>query len=687
MAGGAQHCGTEEVIHRYLEGRPELEQEMARQEAFIQEFTDRLVDFRGDGADPLYVIPVVFHVIHSGGSENIPRERILAALQRLNEDFNRRNADAGEAPASFRVLAADVRVEFRLAALDPEGQCTDGIVRVYSPVFPRRESEILALSRWPVDRYLNVWITASAVDESGNAYGAYARYPQGDDDGNGIFMSARFLADPYFLAVESDLLTHETGHFLNLAHIWGNTNLFDPGNGCELDDSVEDTPRQRSANTGCPAFPRISCEGEPNGDNYSNFMDYSSCRNMFTRGQRDRMWAALNSALAGRNRLWSPENLAAAGLIDPDSQPFCSRPPKVDFGWGQYYDVYCPGQPIAFHATATGSSVDRWAWTFEGGTPRSSAAPAPRVYFDGPGDYRITLIAGNDYGRDTVSRIIRLPFLSERILYPIVAAAENFEDENRFREYTIFDSFRDGSWELADGTSRGDGMHSLQLVNPTFPASAIPVANSSDGFFTPFFDLENAGGGSLSFHIAYNNLLASEDGRTALRISAYAGCDLADPLRVATLSAGEIATPEYVFPPLPEAFWKKVTLPLPAAAGWQRIRFFFELIHRRGEVPNIYIDDITFEPSGLTSVAEPAGSTWRLAPNPATSTVRVSLPESLPLPAYLSIVDVTGRRVRTIRLQSTEPVIDIRSLAGGMYFLELRAGKDRSMRRLVVTNP
>ena len=84
--------------------------------------------------------------------------------------------------------------------------------------------------------------------------------------------------------------THEVGHWLNLDHIWGDSNC---GN-----DQCNDTPVQQSSNYGCPNFPSTSnCTGNGNnGDMFMNYMDYTNdaCMNMFTNDQKSRMIAAIN---------------------------------------------------------------------------------------------------------------------------------------------------------------------------------------------------------------------------------------------------------------------------------------------------------------------------------------------------------------------------------------------------------
>ena len=82
-------------------------------------------------------VPVVVHIIHDNGIGNISEEQVLNALKVLNDDYNRNNFDAGSTRntvnAPFSPIAGDMDVVFKLAKLDPNGNCTNGIVRVNAP--------------------------------------------------------------------------------------------------------------------------------------------------------------------------------------------------------------------------------------------------------------------------------------------------------------------------------------------------------------------------------------------------------------------------------------------------------------------------------------------------------------------------------------------------------------------------
>src|SRR5690606_13843564 len=81
-----------------------------------------------------YIIPVVFHVIHTNGAENISLDQIKDQIRILNEDFSYTNPNKSAIRSQFTGVAADCEIEFRLAKIDPQGNCTDGVNRVYSPL-------------------------------------------------------------------------------------------------------------------------------------------------------------------------------------------------------------------------------------------------------------------------------------------------------------------------------------------------------------------------------------------------------------------------------------------------------------------------------------------------------------------------------------------------------------------------
>ena len=264
VAGAQQYqCGSDLMRARriaedptYLEREAELEQdirELMRNSA--REGRDR---------DVIYTIPIVFHIIHLGGSENITNEQILNQVELLNEDFRALNTDIANVHPAFTDMVGDAMIQFALPTIDPFGGCTNGIDRVRTPE-TLRGSDKAKMNPWPRDKYLNVWVIRDMEDPG---VAGYAYYPSTFDNpitriADGIIIENAYIGQigtgtPF----RSTALTHEIGHYLNLPHVWGNNNGVEPGAeqappghmvpDCG-DDGVEDTPPTRGWNI-CPPY-------------------------------------------------------------------------------------------------------------------------------------------------------------------------------------------------------------------------------------------------------------------------------------------------------------------------------------------------------------------------------------------------------------------------------------------------
>src|SRR5688500_10228980 len=121
-------CGTDEMVNKALHDHPELLLDQQQLEEFTQSYSEQ----SGEAMPPVYTIPVVFHIIHDYGVENISDAQIFDAMNILNIDYRKQNADTAQIVPTFQGLAADVEVEFKLAKLDPNGNCHTGIDRIAS---------------------------------------------------------------------------------------------------------------------------------------------------------------------------------------------------------------------------------------------------------------------------------------------------------------------------------------------------------------------------------------------------------------------------------------------------------------------------------------------------------------------------------------------------------------------------
>ena len=383
-----QRCGTMEQ-HELLKAQdPGYEERMNGIEQLIQK---RLASDRKWRTSGVINIPVVFHILYStnNATQNISNARIQAQMDVLTQDFSGTNPDLSNTPSVFQSMTGGMTIEFCMAAQDPNGNPTDGIVRKQTTVTSFSQNNAIKFDTqggddaWDTEQYLNIW-----VGNLGGGLLGYAQFPGGADATDGVVIlnaaiggpGAPGTATPYHLGRTA---THEIGHWLNLRHITGDNTC---GN-----DFVSDTPTQQSLNFGCPSFPQISCNNAPNGEMYMNFMDYTNdaCMVMFTAGQVARMEACINTVRPGL-------------LTSPGCIPAGSSAPVANFSASA---TNIPaGNSINFTDMSTNTPTS-WDWTFAGGTPGTSTDQNPlNIVYNTPGVYTVTLVATNAGGSDTQTK-------------------------------------------------------------------------------------------------------------------------------------------------------------------------------------------------------------------------------------------------------------------------------------------
>ncbi|HEY0977535.1 MAG TPA: zinc-dependent metalloprotease [Flavobacteriales bacterium] len=281
------------------------------------------------------LIPVVVHVIHQGGPENISDAQVHSQIAVLNADYRRLNADTVNTRPIFQAVAADLGIEFCLAALDPAGQPTTGIDRVETD--ETSPTALIAAHGWDVERYLNLYVMPSGS--------CFASFPWEPDEQQGVFITHGRFGTVGTVGTEEfaewarfgRTATHEVGHYLGLMHTFsfiGDVDL------CLGGDSVCDTPPtdMRWMVSTCLDHGLNTNLEEPDlPDQVENFMDYNidSCTNLFTEGQRQRV---MEKIAAFRSVLVSEENgqrtgcRNSTGIGEPlPASPVLSPNPAGDF--------------------------------------------------------------------------------------------------------------------------------------------------------------------------------------------------------------------------------------------------------------------------------------------------------------------------------------------------------------------
>ncbi|MDP2088517.1 MAG: thrombospondin type 3 repeat-containing protein [Flavobacteriaceae bacterium] len=261
----------------------------------------------------IITIPVVVHVIHNsdalGTGENITDAQVRSQIKVLNEDFRKMMSTRGYNTNS---VGADTEIEFCLAAVDPNGDMTNGINRKEFTNASFSQTEVNSIvkpaTQWDPTKYLNMW----TVRFTDNMLLGYAQFPsastlsglpsnggEASTDGVVIVYHAFGSADQNdgsFILNTSykygRTTTHEVGHWLGLRHIWGDGD-------CSVDDYCNDTPIAGKENYLCPAPANLdTCPNNPGFDMIENYMDYTrdECMNIFTNDQKTRMLTVLSNS-------------------------------------------------------------------------------------------------------------------------------------------------------------------------------------------------------------------------------------------------------------------------------------------------------------------------------------------------------------------------------------------------------
>lgn len=284
-------CGCMEVHHRLLESDPTFRgKQMDLEHATMARMTMALARVG------ITTIPVVVHVVYRTAAENISVSQTKSQIKALNLDFRAKNPDKTKVPSVWAGLVSDTRIQFALATKDPKGKPTTGITRTktnqssFGTYDTVKFTATGGVNAWPTKKYLNIWVCTL-----GGGLLGYAQFPGGPVKTDGVvilntaFGTTGTASAPFN---KGRTTTHEVGHWLNLRHIWADTE------DCRGSDLVADTPNAAGPNYNKPTFPSISCGNGPNGDMFMNYMDYvdDDAMFMFTTGQLTRMQVALDGA-------------------------------------------------------------------------------------------------------------------------------------------------------------------------------------------------------------------------------------------------------------------------------------------------------------------------------------------------------------------------------------------------------
>ena len=330
---GYVRCATDENERMLQEKNPNRASEAQFEKWMSQSITKRKNNKSTQkSGNAVMIIPVVVHVVYFGSdaignNENISFAQVKSQIDVLNEDFRKMAGTPGDG------IGVDTMIQFALAAKNPDGLPTNGVDRIQGTInnytAESQLEDLKTFTIWDPAKYYNIWTVQMGGGELTGLLG-YAQFPDynlpglnlpgqtTDELTDGVVINYKNFGTAN--VIDNDdfdypyqygrTLTHETGHFLGLRHIWGDAN------NCQGNDYCADTPTQNDKTQGCPIGQEPDSCPQSGVDMYQNYMDYTNdeCMNAFTEDQVERMVTILENA-PRRNSLLTSDVLSSPEVL------------------------------------------------------------------------------------------------------------------------------------------------------------------------------------------------------------------------------------------------------------------------------------------------------------------------------------------------------------------------------------
>ncbi len=284
-------CGMQAYHNEMMAQDPSYAAKLAAQRNSLQAAADYYMQLERSGeterTTAVSAVPIIFHILVDsaqfnllGGTAGII-QRCDSQIAVLNRDYNRQNPDSTKIPSSWKSLYGNVGIHFGLARIDPSGNCSPGYeVKIISgstttdggfSSINQVKSASTGLAAWDVSKYYNVWCT----NFLGGLNGLLGITQPKSDGATSTKMGVVILFNTLGCTAQDGVvppgtggtagwpfpynlgrtLTHETGHFFEIWHPWG-----DDGGACPWtpstggDDGLSDTPPEADNVYGNPTY-------------------------------------------------------------------------------------------------------------------------------------------------------------------------------------------------------------------------------------------------------------------------------------------------------------------------------------------------------------------------------------------------------------------------------------------------
>ena len=651
-------CASNEMTRKAKMFSPKLAKQMHQGDSIMNYLAQFPSEARGQ--NNVHIIPVVVHVIYNDAVGNISDNQVLDAIRVLNEDFRRMNADTVNTRTTFRDRAADIEVEFRLATIDPAGNCTNGITRIQSNLTNNANDNVKSLNIWPNTRYLNIW-TVNTIDVGSSVGGivlgyAYRPFPGQPGVTDGIVIRHDRMGTIGSSNSTGRTLTHEVGHYLGLKH------PFDDG--CFSGDDIADTPPVSTPSFGCD-LQRNTCNNDiPNlPDMIENYMDYANdeCQNMFTQGQKTYMKNVLANASL-RGNVSSTQNLIQTGVLDNNK---CL--PDINIYAPQA--LYCVGEEVRFNDFSFAGGVTAREWKFPGGSPATSNLENPKVTYAAHGVYDVELTLTNMAGTATKVYTHKIAIRPSHALWGNWLQ-QSFENAWLPSLLWHVDDPSGTGRTFQQTTSAGLGdSYSARLLND------VNMAGRSFSIYSPTVDVRFSSALNLRFDYAFARRQATNNDE--LRVFVSPDCGKTWVVRRVFNTNTLVSAPDMPngdFIPTQSSEWKNASVFLGGFANASSdLMFRWEFTSGGGN--HIYIDNINLEVTLNDDEFHLDINDLKLFPNPVSRGNKINISGIALNKGLYKLSDLSGRVILSDEfLKASDETLSIEipyTMAAGVYLIQV----------------
>ncbi|WP_209141728.1 MULTISPECIES: M43 family zinc metalloprotease [Niastella] len=685
-----ERCGSMTLMEKTFKRNPSLRTKFQLQNQQLQEAAVKIKaqaqQLRVE-ATTIY-IPVVFHIVLRNPLL-VTDAQVQAQIDRLNTDYAGLNGDSTLIPAWFKGVYAKPNIQFRLAQRNANDEPSDGIERVTTSInnFSIDDTRVKYTSlggadSWDHNRFFNVWITDLSQTYLG--YSTFPNYGKAAEDGV-VIKYTTLPGNPGVYGLGRTLV-HETGHYFNLIHIWGDDT------GCNGSDYCADTPEQGNYTSGClrDSIHIDNCSGVgTKGVMYQNFMDYTddACMVMFTLDQKARMETCISddrpSLLTsnGADPVVAYNLDAAAKSINVPLQRICTSTfsPVITLKNTGAQTLTA----LTIKATLENGATSTTTWTGSLASLKETKVTLSAVTVPSEGTHTLNVVISNPNGgtdENVANNLITLAFQYYQALTP--PFKESFEN-TAFPPvgWDIVNADKDVTWERTTVAAK-TGNASVVLRNFDYKANGM-----KDYLRLPMINIPTADSAFMTFQVAAaavtdtgtaNNpfdtleVLVSKDcGATFTSLYKKGGKDLLTKLKPDSVSFKPTSTE-----------WRKDSVNLTPYINAGQILLAFANTNQHEN--NVYLDDINVYSLAISSVVKEKG--FIISPNPTTGKFTIYF---YPYPNYVKGINVfnsQGSRVASAQLNAAGGsgyTFDLTGMQRGVYMVQIVLG-DKVITRKVM---